>query len=496
MVRPQARSRITRRVALRAVALGAVVPILAACGSGASTSPTAAPAAPPTTAPAKPAGTVAPAATSAPTTGGAGQGVVLQNAIGQDYLAYPNVSGSIDFSNCWGGARIKLVQGDWITPFNAVYPHIKVSNDVTDCPPLQQKQTAAIAAGSPPNVLMIQASDLAFFITQKAIDPIDDLIKRDKIQPSWYYAGEWSTRQYDGKVYGLPNVTAGAQHLLYYNTNLMKKIGLDPTKAPATWQDLDAMVEPAKKAGLFVMDPAKVASGFTFHMVATYMNGGQYWDDKLTKILWNSPAAVEAAQWELDFVKAQAGKYANLAIAGADRKNTIEATAWKSQKYVLDINGSWFMFQLKSQAPEVEYGVTTFPTNAKNAKSKLGVPITGGWAFCIASAGNNKDAAWEWIKYTTASKAACNFVVDQQRPSPLVACNNDPRLAKGNAGWPAIQKDLQHDVPIPSAPNQPSFVQMWYDMEDAFLYEKMTPKAALDYYAAQGQKLLDQAKKG
>jgi ABC-type glycerol-3-phosphate transport system substrate-binding protein len=39
---------------------------------------------------------------------------------------------------------------------------------------------------------------------------------------------------------------------------------------------------------------------------------------------------------------------------------------------------------------------------------------------------------------------------------------------------------------------QPQFYQLWLDMEDAILYEKMPPKQALDTYAKRGQALLDE----
>jgi hypothetical protein len=43
-----------------------------------------------------------------------GRGVVVK-ALGREYLAYPDVKGTVQFSNCWGGARIPLVQ-QWIQP--------------------------------------------------------------------------------------------------------------------------------------------------------------------------------------------------------------------------------------------------------------------------------------------------------------------------------------------------------------------------------------------
>ena len=410
--------------------------------------------------------------------------------LGVEYLAYPSAKGAIQFSNCWGGTRIPLVH-TWIKEFNAIYPCIKVENDVGDCPPLRDKQIAAIAGGAPPNVLMVKSDNMAFYADQGALHPLDDWMKRDGIKSEWFYPAEFNSRTWQGKTYGLPNVTAGGLHLIFVNTRLLEKVGWDPKKPILTWQDLESLVEPAKKQGLFVMDPAKVSSGMTMHFVMTYANGGQYWDDKLTKIRWNEPPGVEAAEWLLKFVKAQAGKYENLAIA-SDRKNVIEVEHWAPEKYLAMINLTARFFDLPRKAPNLKFATYTFPRNATNPASKGYAPTTGGWAFCIAKAGKDHEAAWEWVKFTTVSRHACAFTKAQNRPSPAIYCNEDPDLAKQNPFWPVVIQDLTAGISVPTTTLQPQFYQLWLDMEDAILYEKMKPKEAVDSYAKRGQALLDE----
>ena len=218
---------------------------------------TTAPAAPaaaanPTTAAAKPAAIANP--TGAPRRcrdHGAGRqdrrstGTVIAG-LGREYLAYPDVKGTLQFSNCWGGARIPLIE-DWIKGFNAIYPGITITNDVSDCSALREKQVTQIAGGSAPNVMMVKSDNTSFYAEQNALMPLDDLMARDNLKKEWFYPGELSTRQFGGKTYGLPNVTAGALHMLFVNTGLLEKIGVDPKKPIATWQDLDALVEPPRR---------------------------------------------------------------------------------------------------------------------------------------------------------------------------------------------------------------------------------------------------------
>ena len=450
--------------------------------------PTAAPAAPTSA----PAATQAPAPTTAPTvapTAAPSAGGVVVQTLGRDYLAYPKTKGTVRFFNCWGGARIPLIEA-WIKDFNAIYPDIKVMNDVQDCSKILQTMVTQIAGGDAPNVVMVQSNNFPFLAKDSTLLPLDDLVKRDKVDPAWFYDSEWNARTYGGKFYGMPNVTAGGQHLLYYNTALLDKIGWDSKKVPATWQDLDAMVEPAKKAGLFVMDPAKASTGQSTLAVAIYANGGAYWTDDLKTVTYNSPEAVEAAEWYLKFVKAQAGKYENLAVAG-NRKDVIQAPAWGAEKYVAAVNGSWFAYQLNQQAANVKYGIAPFPRNANNAKANGYTFIEGGWAFSIPKIAKDQEAAWEFIKFVTASKSACEFVVAQVRPSPAKSCNEDPRLKAITPYWNIIQDSLSRARIVPLTDIHPQFQDIFFEAEDNILYEKMSPKAALDKATADAQKLLD-----
>jgi ABC-type glycerol-3-phosphate transport system substrate-binding protein len=55
-----------------------------------------------------------------------------------------------------------------------------------------------------------------------------------------------------------------------------------------------------------------------------------------------------------------------------------------------------------------------------------------------------------------------------------------------------VTKDLTSSISVPTSAVQPQFYQLWLDMEDAILYEKMKPKEAVDSYAKRGQALLDE----
>ena len=175
----------------------------------------------------------------------------------------------------------------WIADMGAIYPSIKVETDAGDPASAREKLVTALASGSPPNAVMLKSDSIAYFADRGALLPLDSLLGRDGIADDWFAPTERASRSWDGHVYGLPQTTDGAQHLLFVNLGLLERIGVDPARPIRTWQDLDALVEPAAGAGLLVMDPGRIAVGMTAHQVWTYANGGRYWDADLKKIGWN-----------------------------------------------------------------------------------------------------------------------------------------------------------------------------------------------------------------
>lgn len=410
--------------------------------------------------------------------------------LGRNYLAYPDTTGTISFNNCWLMGREPLIE-TWIEEFKRFYPNITVINDnLIDCTELLQYQKTLIEGRVPPAVLMIQSQNFSQFTEIDAIRPLDDWINRDGIDPAWFYASEWNARRIQGRVYGLPNVTAGAQLLMFYKRKYLEHAGL---KTVETWQDLEALSKVARASDIFIMDPGKMSSAkVTFFQVLLYANGGKLWDDAFTKITWNSQHGREAAQWLLRFVKMQADNYEALRARGEHRE-IILAEVFATGPYIAALNGPWFFYQLYKAAPDLAYVVAPFPRNASNADSLGTTPIEGGWSFSIANdiSTRHQAAAWEWIKFTTLSKYACEFTVAQSRPSPVRRCNEDKRLTIQNPHWDAVKAALERAQVLPVSTIHLQLQDLLINMQDAILFEQMSPEKALKTYAEKAQALLD-----
>ena len=191
--------------------------VFAACAPAPTPAPTAAP---PTAAPAQP--TTAPAKPTTAPTAAPAKAVELQFWTAQ--------SGPQD-------AALKKLAAQ----FQQQYPNITVTptfqGNYSD---LYKKVTAAIAAGSPPDLAIAYQNDVANYIKSGAVIPLDDLMNDPKIG---FTADDMKDifpsfidkyPEFGNKVYSLAFMRS--MQVMYYNADMLNSIGM--TQLPATWDDL------------------------------------------------------------------------------------------------------------------------------------------------------------------------------------------------------------------------------------------------------------------
>jgi multiple sugar transport system substrate-binding protein len=188
--------------------------------------PTAAPAQPttasaqPTTAPARPTTAPTTAATTAPT-------------------AAPAEAVELQFWTAQSGPQDKALQ-QLAAEFQQQYPNIKVTptyqGNYSD---LYKKVTAAVAAGSPPDLTIAYQNDVANYVKSGAVIPLDDLMNDPKIgftaddMKDIFPAFIDKYPEFGNKVYSIAFMRS--MQVMYYNADMLKSIGM--TDPPATWDD-------------------------------------------------------------------------------------------------------------------------------------------------------------------------------------------------------------------------------------------------------------------
>ena len=97
----------------------------------------------------------------------------------------------------------------------------------------------AAGTGTLPDVFELHSGWYDNLQPADTIMKLDELLAEEKIDlKALLLEPEWKRSYYQGSVYSLPNVLAGAQGLFFYNKGLMRKAGLDPEKdAPKNWDE-------------------------------------------------------------------------------------------------------------------------------------------------------------------------------------------------------------------------------------------------------------------
>jgi multiple sugar transport system substrate-binding protein len=140
-----------------------------------------------------------------------------------------------------GGGAFKAV----IDAYNAANPD-KV--ELTEIPSDQmvQKYATAVAGGQAPDAISLDLIYTPSFASAGQLEDMTDFAKSlsyfNALAPAHVKQGT-----YEGKVYGLPLLVETS--VFAWNKGLYKKAGLDPEKAPTSWEEITANAEKIRKLG-------------------------------------------------------------------------------------------------------------------------------------------------------------------------------------------------------------------------------------------------------
>jgi ABC-type glycerol-3-phosphate transport system substrate-binding protein len=166
----------------------------------------------------------------------------------------------------------------------------------------------------PPDIAGLTGIELASFAAQGALEPLDDLAAEPghRITSDLYKRVYWDGCHFDGHLYAL--VSTPMSLALVYNRQVfeqnaaaLRAAGLDPSRPPATMDELDAY-----SRALTVTDPdgTILRTGYLptdeigwFPTEICLWFGGKIWDDRTQKLTLTDPGVVAAYQWVADYSK-------------------------------------------------------------------------------------------------------------------------------------------------------------------------------------------------
>lgn len=348
-----------------------VAALLAACGQAAThgASPTAQSAASTTQA------NAAAAATPAPVTGAMNStAAATATSIAHEAVKASQGANVVQFIywHAWTGAAGQMV----ITVannFNKSHPDIQVTPQVIPGADFDTKALAAVAAGNPPDAMMLWNSygRVYAYAAQKALTPLEDVATDVNKLKDWVLPTIWDLGTYKGKLYVLPQWSQA--YGLFYNKDMFKEAGLDPEKPPATTDELFAAAQKLTQKDASGNLKVLGFGGSTWLYIWQAAFGGSLVDDSGSKITANDPKNVEALDYLASFAKAAGPKkfadYNAQTTAGA---GGVVQYPLVSKRVAMYVDGVWGLQTIQRTAPEgFNYGTAWIPKPADGYSPSL-----------------------------------------------------------------------------------------------------------------------------
>lgn len=168
------------------------------------------------------------------------------------------------------------------------------------------KALTAFKSGEPPDVAVLLSTDMFTLIDEGAIIPFDGLLKTatDKAWVKSFYPAFMENSQTGGKTWGIPFQRSTV--VMYWNKDAFKQAGLDPNKAPDTWDELVADGEKLTKRsadGHVSQWGIEIPStGFPYWLFQglTTANNVRLMNQAGTETYFDKPAVIQALQFWVD----------------------------------------------------------------------------------------------------------------------------------------------------------------------------------------------------
>ena len=303
--------------------------------------------------------------------------------------------------------------------FTDEHPDVDIKIEVVPWDNLEQRLTTDIAGGTAPDIAMIGTRWLVDFVKNDVAEPLDSYVTAE-------FKGRFLENflvpsTISGKLYGLP--VAASARAMYFNKDLLARTGIkDP---PENWDTLVADAKKIKTLGNeiygFALQGKEIETD-AYWYYSLWSHGGELIEGTESGIA--SPAAIAALSL-----------YRNLIDEGLTEPNPtgynrqdIERL-FKQGRIGMILTGPWLRGQIKTDAPNLNYGIAPIPAGTTKAtyavtdslmlfKSSQQKKIA--WQFLSEAAFNSK---WR-IEFTTKEGFLPVTKVEAEQPQFI----NDPQL--------------------------------------------------------------------
>ncbi|MBN9040994.1 MAG: ABC transporter substrate-binding protein [Rhizobiales bacterium] len=302
-----------------------------------------------------------------------------------------------------GGPVTKIID-DMVARFEKENADIKVTavyaGNYTDT---MTKAMTAMKGGQPPQLSVLLSTDVFTLMDENAIVPMDGLVA-DKAWFKEFYPAFMANGQIDGKTWSIPFQRSTI--VLYWNKDAFKEAGLDPEKAPATWDEMASMAAKLVKkdaSGNVARWGIEIPStGYAYWMLQALAieNGQKLMNEAGNEVYLTAPKTIAALDYWVDLSRKQ-----SVMPKGSIDWATLR-TDFLEGKTAMMWHTTGNLTAVKDGA-KFNFGVAMLP-----AKERRGSPTGGGSFYIFKSATpEQQKAAVKFIQWMTAPERAAEWSI-------------------------------------------------------------------------------------
>lgn len=270
-----------------------------------------------------------------------------------------------------------------------------------------------------------------------------------------------------GNTYALPE---GVNFdMMFYRTDIFERLGITP---PKTWEEFYTVTEVLQRNNMNVGLPADL-----FNLLVLQM-GGRIFNHSLTSTELTSNTAYKAFQMYTDFYS----QYGAPIVKD-------DYNRFRTGELPLTIITYDFYLKLYASAPEIRnlWKMTTIPA----VEGGKNIAIITETAACIYKKSENKDYAWEFLKWWTSTETQRTYSYKVESIFGVAGryTSADPdafsQVAWSGEELDALTKQRDMSVALPTVPGNYYVARNITNAFEAVLYNNKNPREALKYWMNQ-----------
>lgn len=298
----------------------------------------------------------------------------------------------------WEADWNKTVTPDLIKEFNKKYPNVTVDVQYFPDEGMSNKYLLALQQKNGPDVIDMQIGWIPAFSLSGGLLDLTKYEADNKLDD--FYTGALNACKVDGKLYGLPYRTE--THGLIYNKDLFKAAGLDPEKAPSTWEEVLADAKKLTKGDVsgFAL-PGKNPGNMTYQLFnMIFSKGGEVFSSDSKSLLLDKDKGLQMANFYNDmFSKEKVVPTSILQNDGVANRNL-----FTSGKVAMYMSGPYDLPTIQKANPKLNVGTGMIPELGTGKKV-----ILGGWSVAATSYTKNPDAAAALVNFLTSAESSIKY---------------------------------------------------------------------------------------